>query len=367
MNKCEPQEVRDQQWSENTRPVVTVVCITFNQRPYIREAIESFLSQKTTFPVEIVIHDDASVDGTAEVVRDYAAKFPQFIKAVLQPENIFSRGISRAPFIDPLIHGEFLAICEGDDYWHRSDKLEKQVAVFREEPSVAMVCSDVNVLKGANRLMKSIKNRIGVNPRQYSEGDITLRYLKGELLDYLCSTMLPTSIFYKAKENCDFKFWPCGELVDLQIQVECSRLGKIRYIPEALATYRILPVSAARPKTPDATFNHYLRCLQMNEYYIKRFGYSDEHLQDIRNGNVFFMLNQAVKRRAFHLRARLLALVNDKRVVTCDRLGAFALWSLESDLRFKLYCLCDPIISVWRKANGLTRRYAKRLFRSHGL
>ena len=77
----------------NANPLVSICCITYNHEPYIRDAIEGFLMQKTNFPVEILIHDDASTDGTADIIREYEAKYPDIIKPIYQTENQYSKGI----------------------------------------------------------------------------------------------------------------------------------------------------------------------------------------------------------------------------------------------------------------------------------
>lgn len=87
-----PIPVTEQRWPEGTRPLVTVQCITFNHERFIRQAIDGFLMQETTFPVQILVHDDASTDGTAAIVREYAERHPELIVAVLQSKNLLSHG-----------------------------------------------------------------------------------------------------------------------------------------------------------------------------------------------------------------------------------------------------------------------------------
>jgi glycosyltransferase involved in cell wall biosynthesis len=115
-------------------PVVSIFCITYNHGKFIRDAIEGFLMQETTFPVQIFIHDDASTDGTAQIVKEYAAKFPRLFWTVLQTENQWSKG-SRKFFFDYLAQqcGEFIALCEGDDYWTSPCKLQSQVALLETD------------------------------------------------------------------------------------------------------------------------------------------------------------------------------------------------------------------------------------------
>jgi glycosyltransferase involved in cell wall biosynthesis len=108
--------------------------MTYNQEKYIKDALEGFLMQKTEFPFEIIIHDDASTDMTAEIVRDYEKKFPGIIKPIYQKENQYSKGV--LTFILPLkiSKGKYIAFCEGDDYWTDSSKLQKQVTEMEKNP-----------------------------------------------------------------------------------------------------------------------------------------------------------------------------------------------------------------------------------------
>jgi glycosyltransferase involved in cell wall biosynthesis len=122
-------------------PLVSISCITFNHAPYIRGALESFLSQKTTFPFEVLIHDDASTDGTAEIIQEYELKYPNLIFPLYQKQNQYSMGIKMFSVIYnfPRARGKYFALCEGDDYWIDSLKLQKQVD-FLENNYVYSIC-----------------------------------------------------------------------------------------------------------------------------------------------------------------------------------------------------------------------------------
>ena len=87
-----PVRITGQVWPEGMVPVVSICCITYQHVNFIREAVEGFLMQETTFPVEIIIRDDASTDGTAEIVREYQEKYPQLIRTILHTENQSSKG-----------------------------------------------------------------------------------------------------------------------------------------------------------------------------------------------------------------------------------------------------------------------------------
>jgi len=106
----------------NTDPLVSICCLTYNHAPYIRDAIEGFLMQKTNFPVEILIHDDASTDGTADIIREYETRYPDIIKPIYQTENQYSKGVKISwEYQFSRARGKYIALCEGDDYW--TDKL----------------------------------------------------------------------------------------------------------------------------------------------------------------------------------------------------------------------------------------------------
>ena len=123
--------LKDQKWPLNTKPLVSISCIVYNQKPYIEQCLRGFLNQETTFPVEILIHDDASTDGTVDVLKKWEKEYPFLIHLTCQNVNQFSQGKLVNKVNWQKARGEYIAICHGDDYWIDSCKLEKQVAVMR--------------------------------------------------------------------------------------------------------------------------------------------------------------------------------------------------------------------------------------------
>ena len=130
-------------------PLVSISCITFNHAGFIRDALEGFLMQKTTFPFEILIHDDASSDGTADIIREYEKQYPGLIFPVYQTENQYSKGVRRlfARFIYPHARGKYIAFCEGDDYWTDPLKLQKQVDFLETNKEYVMCWTRFKVLE----------------------------------------------------------------------------------------------------------------------------------------------------------------------------------------------------------------------------
>lgn len=134
-----PIKITDQSWPEGTQPLVSILCITYNHEKYIKECLEGFLMQETTFPVEIIVHDDASTDRTLDIVGPYCQRYPDLFKTIFQETNQFSLGRKPTILAFPYASGKFIATCEGDDYWTLPLKLEKQIEVFDKNP-ICILC-----------------------------------------------------------------------------------------------------------------------------------------------------------------------------------------------------------------------------------
>ena len=116
--------------------VVSTYCLAYNHEKFIRDALEGFVSQKVNFRYEVLVHDDASTDGTARIIREYEEKYPDIIKPIYQKENQYSKGIDIVgTIITPRLKGTYIAICEGDDYWTDPEKLQRQVDILEAMPS----------------------------------------------------------------------------------------------------------------------------------------------------------------------------------------------------------------------------------------
>jgi len=120
---------------EQPRCKVSVACTAFNHGAYIRDALEGFVSQKTDFPFEVLINDDASTDDTAAVIREYAEKYPAIIRPFCQERNLYSQGVNiYDTVLYPAARGQYIALCEGDDYWSDPEKLQRQADFLDAHP-----------------------------------------------------------------------------------------------------------------------------------------------------------------------------------------------------------------------------------------
>ena len=122
-------------------PVVSICCAAYNHVLFIRQCLDGFVMQKTNFPFEVLIHDDASTDGTQDIIREYEAKYPDIIKPIYQKENQYSKGVRVSLVYNySRVRGKYVALCEGDDYWTDPYKLQKQVDFLEAHPDYVM-CS----------------------------------------------------------------------------------------------------------------------------------------------------------------------------------------------------------------------------------
>lgn len=134
-------------------PLVSIICITYNHEPYIRQCLDGFMMQKTNFPFEVLIHDDASTDKTADIIREYKARYPDVIKPIYQTENQYSKGVKIGlTYLYPNAKGKYIAECEGDDYWTDPLKLQKQVDFLEDNPSYSLCVHHYQILEN-NKLM----------------------------------------------------------------------------------------------------------------------------------------------------------------------------------------------------------------------
>lgn len=209
---------------------VTVCCITYNQKDFIAQALDGFVMQKTNFPFQVLVGDDASTDGTTEIVREYAEKYPDIIKPIFHEKNIgaFKNSLS----LYQAAKTEYVAICDGDDYWTDVLKLQKQVD-FLDAHSDFSVCFHPVTIHWTNGSKQD-----GVYPSEKQ------RFFKTELLltDLLKRNFIQTnSVMFRwrfKKENI-LNYWS-QEIApgDYYLNLLHAQTGKIGFLPDVMSVYR---------------------------------------------------------------------------------------------------------------------------------
>lgn len=128
----------------NKKPLVTITCVAYNEADYIRRTLDGFVMQKTNFPFIALVHDDVSTDNTAEIIMEYAQKYPDIIVPIIDKENLFSQKKLESTMNQHIAKTEckYVAICEGDDWWIDPYKLQKQVDYMESHPDCVMCYTD---------------------------------------------------------------------------------------------------------------------------------------------------------------------------------------------------------------------------------
>ncbi|AHL76051.1 glycosyl transferase family 2 [Stutzerimonas stutzeri] len=129
-------------WGTGCEPRVSIVCLAYNHAPFIRETLDGFLQQETDFPFEVIVHDDASTDSTAAIIREYAARYPSLINPIYQRENQYRQGVTVSTQLFAQARGRYIAYCEGDDYWTDPRKLQIQVDFLEQHRDYVMTYHD---------------------------------------------------------------------------------------------------------------------------------------------------------------------------------------------------------------------------------
>ena len=214
---------------ERKDPLVSIVCDTYNHAPYIRRALDGFLSQETDFPFEIVVHDDASTDETADIIREYESARPDLFRCVYRTENIYSKDPKILEhYVFPLARGKYIAICEGDDYWTNPNKLQKQIAYLEAHPDCTLsVC--------AADLVDPEENRIGSVSPYDTDTDISTEdmIIGGGGFVATASIVAPTHLAQNRASFCDET-----DVDDAVLQIWFASNGTTHYIAESMCAYR---------------------------------------------------------------------------------------------------------------------------------
>lgn len=115
--------------------MVSVCVLSYNHENYIRQCLDGIMMQEVSFPIEVIVHDDASKDRSQQIIQEYVQKYPDIVKPILQKENQYSKGKSiMGHFLFPKCTGKYVALCEGDDYWTDTHKLQRQVDFLEAHP-----------------------------------------------------------------------------------------------------------------------------------------------------------------------------------------------------------------------------------------
>ena len=236
-------------------PKVSVLCMVYKHEAYLRQCFDGFVMQKTTFPIEILVNDDCSPDGSADVMREYEESYPKLFRCIYQEENQYSKGIMPlCETLFPMAQGEYIAICEGDDYWTDPLKLQKQVDFLEGHEEYSMCCTGFSQTFEGDESEKS--------PMVFDLDDITVEHLiKGQWIGTL-------TVVCRRELLVDFKPpFPSLPFVDVPMWFHLALKGKIKYLKDITGNYRRLNESACHFLDKKKEYLFGLDVMRVREYY----------------------------------------------------------------------------------------------------
>lgn len=245
-------------------PTVSISCTTFNHGAYIKQCLDGFLMQKTTFPFEIIIHDDASTDNTREIIEEYTSKHPDRIFPLFQEVNQYSQGVRGMMFRFnfPRCRGKYIALCEGDDYWTDPLKLQKQIDLLESRPDVMTSVGRVNFFYQDKQELLPKKEFVNPDERQ-----------EYALSDYLKQPFSQTSTFVFRNRRIPMPDW-MGEVTagdQSMMVIFTGPEGIIHFHPEVLSVYRVNSNSITQSNILKVLLNNNNMFRHWNTYLNKKY------------------------------------------------------------------------------------------------
>lgn len=249
---------------------VAINCLVYNHEPYLRDCFEGFVMQKTNFRFVAIVHDDVSTDGSAEIIREYADKYPDIIKPIYETENQWhktdgSLGRIMNEAIDAT-GAKYIALCEGDDYWTDSLKLQKQVDYMESHPEVGLCYTDYNQQYDCNPniIHSMFEQQKQYRPETYEQHLLKPGYLapmtwvyRRELRDLITNAVVYTDGTYS-------------------FMLEFMQNSKVAYLPEVTATYRTHKGSASNPVGAQKYYDYFTGTFNTRRYYMEKYPCTDE-------------------------------------------------------------------------------------------
>lgn len=218
-------------WSRlSSDPLVSVYMLTYNHEKFIEQAIRGVIAQQCDFPIELVIGDDHSTDSTRTIVLDYQRRYPHLIRALISGRN--TGALENARRCQDVLRGKFVAICEGDDYWHHQHKLQVQADMMLAHPEMTVCHTDFD------RQTRFFRQRSlhRSHPKPWLARGNAYSKLLYEWSVTTATSMLRRDVFQQFRNTeFDNRSWPFGDYNRLLF---ASLLGPFGYIDESTATYR---------------------------------------------------------------------------------------------------------------------------------
>ena len=220
-------------WPEDyDTPFVTVLAVSYCHEKYLHTALDSILSQETNFPFEVIVHDDASPDGSPDIIKEYAERYPHIICPILENENQYSKGVQALMrVLKPYIRGRYIAYLECDDYWTDNNKLQNQVDFLEAHPAFLAVAHNCTVVDADGM----------PNGEQYPEcmdEEYTPEHFFNDILSGQSGTLMMRDIFSQFPEDHPLIMNAPQGPFDRVVNLTLLQNGRVHCIQKSMSAYR---------------------------------------------------------------------------------------------------------------------------------
>lgn len=244
---------------------VSIICTNYNKGDWIAEALDSFLAQETSFPFEIIVVDDASTDHSPELIQEYSQRHPDKIRAIFNPVN---KGITQT-WIDicQVAKGQYIARCDGDDYWTDPNKLQKQVDLLESRPQSRWSNTDFDMVTVSGEIIH--KDVLSHRVIPFMDSYEKMLALKGMTM---ASTWLVEADLMRevnqviAKDAVDDTF---------NIQLELFKRTELAFLPESTTVYRMDDESDSRTRNLEKIGQRFDRLVETQLEYVQKYPDTD--------------------------------------------------------------------------------------------
>lgn len=304
---------------------VSICCTVYNHEKYLRKCLDGFVMQKTDFAYEIIIHDDASTDKSAEIIREYEKKYPDIFRPIYQTENQYSQGIRVSEkYIFPIAKGKYIAFCEGDDYWCDEKKLQKQFEQMEKNPNAVLCTGKVRCISEDGRELKEC-----FPSKEIDSGIISSDSMMKLMVENNSYPFHTSSFFYRKEIKMQMikekpKFALASNAGDVPLMLYMAMKGDIIYIDSILSHYRVNSIGSWNARTRSSLENQIMQCevgiatytlfnvyskrryknevrklVELQEYHIYQFEKNYKKLCEKRYR--WILNNESFKQRIFYL------------------------------------------------------------------
>ena len=270
----------------NDSILVSVLCPTYNQKKYIAQCLDSVLGQETDFAFEVIVKDDCSTDGTSDIIREYAERYPDRVRPLILEENYFSQGKTSVSFVRMfnMIRGKYFAVCEGDDFWTDPKKLQIQADFMEAHPDYSMCCHSSYLANEDGSLRTDKFFRSGTE-----SGDLSTEKIISGWAMATNTVLIRTS----SREEILVPFQGKCVNEDYGMEVYAALKGKVYYLDRMMSAYRMNAsgsITASYKVNPELlkgrTFEFCNMLDRLNEYSEHRY---DRVIRQYREKKLFDM------------------------------------------------------------------------------